>query len=99
MNWLGWFVLVGVVYWALRIKIQASKRNQTSAFNGFSTTSSAGASQSSNASANAAEAMVACTYCQLYLPISEALVGPSSMGQSHYFCCAEHRQLHAEKLP
>lgn len=36
------------------------------------------------------ENMVACAYCQLYLPASEALFSDAN-GERQYFCCQEHQ--------
>jgi hypothetical protein len=84
MKFLVWFLLGLLVYWALRSQARRhqNKRNAASE-----------RAQPTPKSSKPIEKMVACSYCQIYLPTSEAihLVDGSS---EHYFCSEEHAKLY-----
>jgi uncharacterized protein len=87
MKLLMWLILGVVVYWALRSQLGQIKRKRTD----FRQHQAHHTSQATPPSAPA-ENMVACAYCQIYLPASEAL-----HISEHYFCSQEHAKLHASK--
>jgi uncharacterized protein len=91
MKLLLWLLLGLLIYWALRsqIKRNQNRRNQ-SPFEGNSMRSSAPPK-----SAAPVENMVACAYCQLYLPASDAIRSADSTTE-HYFCSAEHAKLYSD---
>lgn len=96
MKLLVWFLLGLLVYWALRSQ---AKRNQLKRRTKFEQDAArSGPAQPATKSATSTEKpvenMVACSYCQIYLPASEAihLVTASS---EHYFCSEEHARLHS----
>lgn len=94
MKLLVWLVLVAVVYLAIRSKARRMRENLRNAVNAEFEARAATQKESSAP----AENMVACTYCHIYLPASDALnlVTPSA---THYFCSEEHLRLHHKASP
>jgi len=105
MKLLVWLLFGLLVYWALRSQMKrnqqkrnqerynASRSNSTHHYVGGSGRSSA---QPSPHTSTPVESMVACSYCQIYLPASEAIHQPAAGSSEHYFCSAEHAELHAK---
>jgi uncharacterized protein len=83
MKLLMWLALGLIVYWALRNQIKRQQQRGHTQFEQHSKNTSA-----------PVENMVACAYCQLYLPASEAIHDSSS---NQYFCSEEHAKLHASQ--
>jgi len=102
MKLLVWLLLGLLVYWALRSQIKRNQQRRNPTRSGSARDSSARGSAPSSAqpspnSSTPIENMVACSYCQIYLPASEAirLVTAST---EHYYCSTEHAELHAKNL-
>jgi len=92
MRLLIWLALALIVYFAIRSKIRSMREEMRASVK--SEFEAASASQNQQRAAVPAENMVACGYCQLYLPASEAihLQTPTS---AQFFCCEEHLRMHA----
>jgi uncharacterized protein len=84
MKALVWFLLGLLVVWALRS--QALRHQKKRDANNNPTRPSTNASKP-------IEKMVACSYCQVYLPMSEA-VRVTDESSERYFCSEEHLRLH-----
>ncbi len=105
MRWLTWLALGILVYLALRTKARDMQENSRSQHRRAQSSHSESAwsempgsapeRPSAAVSASAAETMVACAYCEVYFPASEAI---TSAGQ--HFCCEEHARLtHSRHSP
>jgi len=96
MKLLVWALLGLLVYWALRSQAKRN-REKFKAKSGQDTMRS-GSAQPPPKSATSAEKpienMVACSYCQIYLPASEAIHLVTAASE-HYFCSEEHARLHS----
>ena len=90
MRLLIWLALAVIVFFAIRSKLRSMRDNMR---NAAKAEFEAQADIQKQASAPP-ENMVACAYCQIYLPASEAVkvVTPSS---SQFFCSEDHLRLHA----
>lgn len=91
MKLLVWLLLGLLVYWALRKQAKRSQQKRDAQKAAFTHPS-----PPSPPSSAPVEKMVACSYCELYFPTSEAIhrvIGSSE----HYFCCVEHAELFAKK--
>ena len=97
MRVLVWLGLGVLVYLALRSRARTMQQNMRNSMRAeFEAQSRAGATSAppGTRAVAPAENMVACAYCQVYLPASEAL------GQSNqHFCCEEHSRLFATAAP
>lgn len=97
MKLVMWLLLGLLVYWALRVHAKHHRAKfrdhlRSSAQEAAQTNSSPPSSKSSATP----EKMVACAYCQIYLPISEAVRFPSGTSTTGaYFCCEEHAKVHS----
>ncbi len=90
MRLLGWLVLGVLVFLALRSRTRTMKDNLRASMQAeFDAQSAAKPAAPSSAPV---ENMVSCAYCQLYLPVSEALTYAE-----HEFCCEEHLRLFVQK--
>ncbi|PRC91381.1 PP0621 family protein [Solimicrobium silvestre] len=90
MRWLVWLVLGLLVYLAVRSRAKTLQENfRNSARAEFDAQAGASAQPAAKPS-SPIENMVACSYCQLYLPASEAI-----SANDHYFCCEEHAQYYS----
>jgi len=91
MRWLVWLAFGALVYFAMRSRARAMQENlRRAAREHVDAQAGSGSPFAPPSSAPiSAENMVACSYCQLYLPASEAI---SRMND--HFCCEEHAQLH-----
>lgn len=78
MKLLLWAALIACVIWVLRSKSSAAH---------------AGSATRATRSVIKGESMVACTYCGLHFPSSEAITDASGA----VFCGDEHRRLHASR--
>lgn len=94
MKLVVWLLFGLLVYWALRSQM---KRNQER-YNASRSNSAQGRSsaQPFPNSSKPAESMVSCFYCQIYLPASEAIHQAAAGSSEHYFCSAEHAELHVK---
>jgi hypothetical protein len=101
MRWLTWIALGFLVYFALKSKRRpmGGKGNprEQRAHTPFGEAQSdpLGFRDASASSVVAGESMVACSYCQLFIPVSEAFPlkhGTFSGNVEAFFCCEEHRQ-------
>lgn len=94
-----WLLLGLLVYLALRIHTQRNRAKFRDNLHKAAQAAEKAAAQTNGRappkSSAPAENMVACAYCQIYLPVSEAihLVIPSST--DYYYCCDEHAKLHS----
>jgi hypothetical protein len=89
MRLLVWLVLVALVYLAVRSKVRSLQENSRNAARAEFEAQAATQKKATTTPEN----MVACEYCHIYLPASEAvsLVTPSS---SHFFCSEDHMRSH-----
>lgn len=90
MRLLVWLLLAILVYWALRNRSKGVKENLRKAWDDkFNNAQAGGATQPGRKASAQIENMVACEFCQIYLPASEAIDFTTS-SSVHYFCCEEH---------
>ena len=100
MRLLVWLAFAALVYLALRSRARAMQESLRRAAreqaNSQANAPAGGAGPFAQPQPHsaAAENMVACSYCQLYLPASEAI-----NRSNDHFCCEEHAQLHAAGVP
>lgn len=98
MKLLVWLLLGLLVYWALRTqaKRNQAKRSRTK----FEQDNLRNAAHTGNPTQPSPkppapiENMVACAYCQIYLPASEA-IHLTTASSDCYFCSEEHAKLHS----
>ncbi|MCD6026238.1 MAG: hypothetical protein K0R08_757 [Solimicrobium sp.] len=93
MKLLFWLLLGVIVYWALRKQTlhKPAQRSQTK-FDPKNLRKTA--TTPFRPSSAPVENMVECSYCQIYLPASEA-IQVKSLSSEHYFCTKEHAKLHS----
>ncbi len=100
MKLLMWLGLGLLVYLALRSHFHR-KRSQFERdhFNSHSQGANSGQPsppiRRAGRSSTPVETMVACSWCQIYLPASEATVTQKTL-PVHYFCCEEHARLYSQ---
>jgi len=89
MRLLVWLVLAALVYLAIRSKARSMRENIRNAARAEFEAQAATQKKATTTPEN----MVACEYCHIYLPASEAVsvVTPSS---SQFFCSEEHLHNH-----
>jgi uncharacterized protein len=82
-------IVLAVIVWLQRLKQNLGRhRSDRSASDGSAFPNGA---ESTAATSSQVEAMVACAYCGMHFPASEALADASGT----VFCSAEHRRLHS----
>ncbi len=109
MRLLGWLLFGLLIYGALRSKITSRRRqNKYSQTNNrpdniheatYTKQKSPGvhSARSTSSTSVPIENMVVCSYCQIYLPASEAIYPITPIittSPLHYFCCEEHAKLY-----
>ena len=88
LMWLGLFVLV---YWALKSRALQHKTKEELKHHKHTIWRHDDSNSTLKAPPVApSETMVMCAYCQIHVPISEAI-----HQTPHYFCCQEHVALYA----
>lgn len=99
MRWLMWLLLGVLVYLALRAQNQRNnQRRREKMQDKFNSTPDREEFNRANfGNAADAEKMVKCSYCEVYLPSSEAI--QVSTSPEEYFCSQDHARLHATRAP
>jgi hypothetical protein len=94
MKFLVWFLLGLLVYWALRSQTLRNQKKRNRKFDQDHMRNNMRNTAEGSKPSKPIENMVACSYCQIYLPASEAihLVDASS---ELYFCSEEHAGLYS----
>ena len=93
MRLLVWLIFGLIIYLAVQSRARAMRENLRKAVKAELDAQAASSMQQPRP-APPSENMVACAYCQIYIPASEAvhLVTPTA---DHYFCCEDHLRLNS----
>ncbi len=92
MRWLVWLIFGLVIYLAVRSRVKTMQNNLRNAVQ--AEMAAQAAAMQPPRPAPPPENMVACAYCQIYIPASEAvhLVTPTA---DRYFCCEDHLRMNS----